>query len=230
MDKDLIRIIIFAIGLLVIIGMIAWSYIKHEKLKQNYDDYNDLSTGQEDSELGYLEDDIQGNGLEEENAYSEGSNAVDADDAEQTPRSDNSNVQVAPAIKKTALIQLSIVARSPQGFNGAELFNVLDDAGLEYGNLQIFERLDARRLVDFGVASMVKPGIFPSVNLAAFHSPGIVFFMQPSKVDNPLLVFDDFIRTFEFVASRLGGEMWDQHREPLTEETVAQLRHSLSSH
>ena len=35
MDKDLIRIIIFAIGLLVIVGMIVWSYLKHEKSKHN---------------------------------------------------------------------------------------------------------------------------------------------------------------------------------------------------
>ena len=222
MDKDLIRIIIFAIGLLVIIGMIAWSYIQHEKLKRGDADFDGLSPDSEQghSELGHTPEGDEYQDLVEE-------------PLQHTPHYDESEIadtcSPPPAMKKLSIIQFSIVANHEEGFNGAELFDVLDDVGLEYGNLQIFERLDARRLVDFGVASMVKPGIFPSTNLAAFHSPGIVFFMQPSKLDNPIAVFDDFIRTFKFVSSQLGGEMRDHNRELLTEETIAQIRHSLSS-
>lgn len=232
MDKDLIRIMIFAIGLLVIIGMIAWSYIKHEKFKQNYDDYDD-SSERENSELGgYNEDDYE-TGLEEISSYDEYTEVPEEyanplqPEANRNLNSDSS--EAAPVMKKPAIIQFSIVANREEGFNGTELFDVLDDVGLEYGNLQIFERLDARRLVDFGVASMVKPGIFPSINLAAFHTPGIVFFMQPGKLDNPVAVFDDFVRTFQYVATQLGGKMWDHQREPLTEETIAQIRDSLST-
>lgn len=227
MDKDLFRIIIFAIGLAVILGMIAWSYIQHERLKQSDSDFDDLSPDsdqEQHSELGYNEADYEVHELDEEiSAYNQNHSTPDPyqDPIDSSP--------AAPAIKKLSIIQFSIVADREEGFNGTELFEVLDDAGLEYGNLQIFERLDARRLVDYGVASMVKPGIFPSTNLAAFHSPGIVFFMQPGKLDNSVAVFDDFVRTFKFVASKLGGEMWDHQREPLTEETIAQIRLSLSS-
>lgn len=226
MDKDVIRIIIFAIGLLVIIGMIAWSYIQHEKLKQSGSDFDELSPDSDcqHSELGYNEDDYEIEGLDEDLD----SHHQYADAAEEYQEHNDDPLVTEPVIKKPAIIQFSIVATNDEGFNGTELFDVLDDVGLEYGNLQIFERLDARRLVDFGIASMVKPGIFPSTNLAAFHCPGIVFFMQPSKLDNPVAVFDDFVRTFQFVATQLGGEMWDHHREPLTEETIVQLRHSLS--
>lgn len=226
MDKDLFRIIIFAIGLAVILGMIAWSYLQHEKLKQSNADFDELSpdSEQEHSELGYNEDDYEIHEPDQEiDTYNpnHGVSEKYQDPIDSKP--------AAPVIKKLSIIQFSIVANREEGFNGTELFEVLDDAGLEYGNLQIFERLDARRLVDYGVASMVKPGIFPSTNLAAFHSPGIVFFMQPGKLDNPVAVFDDFIRTFKFVATQLGGEMWDHQREPLTEETITQIRLSLSS-
>jgi cell division protein ZipA len=223
MDKDLFRIIIFAIGLAVIIGMIAWSYLKHEKAKQLYGDYDDNispDSEREHSELGcdeteYDEED------DEDHHPSSGANAADA--------AENATNSAPFSAKKLQIIQFSIVAQDEDGFNGKQLFEVLDDVGLEYGNLQIFERLDARRLVDFGVASMVKPGIFPSTNLAAFSCPGIVFFMQPGKLENPVAVFDDFVRTFKFVASQLDGEMWDHHRELLTEETLAQIRHSLNN-
>lgn len=235
MDKDLIRIIIFAIGLAIIMGMIAWSYLQNEKIKRSYENYNDDDAASEfeNSDLSYnssddeidLEDDDYEAYLDtaEEQIESPKYSAEGA-----THQNTNFNdANVTPTFKKLALIQFSIVSLSDEGFSGRELFDVLDDAGLEYGNLQIFERLDARRLVDFGVASMVKPGIFPSTNLAAFHSPGIVFFMQPAKLDKPVAIFDDFIRTFKFVAQKLNGEMWDHQREILTEETIAKIRYSL---
>ena len=56
--------------------------------------------------------------------------------------------------------------------------------GLEYGSLKIFERLDANRLVDFGVACIVEPGTFPDKDLENFYCPGIVFFMQPEALDD----------------------------------------------
>ena len=224
MDKDLFRIIIFAIGLAVIIGMIAWSYLKHEKAKEDYGDYDNISpdSEREHSELGSDETEYDDE-LDDEDHHS-GSEANAAN-------SETNATGSAPhsSAKKLQIIQFSIVAQDEDGFNGKQLFEVLDDVGLEYGNLQIFERLDARRLVDFGVASMVKPGIFPSTNLAAFYCPGIVFFMQPGKLDNPVVVFVDFVRTFKYVATQLDGEMWDHHRELLTEETLAQIRHSLNN-
>jgi cell division protein ZipA len=233
MDKDLMRILIFASGLLVIIGMIAWSYFKHEKLKRSYENFDDDSQGRENSTLGYNESDYEA-GLDELDGYDEYGDdynphePVHSKNLETEQELAAQAASVAAAIKKPAIIQFSLVSNRDEGFNGTEIFEILDDVGLEYGNLQIFERLDARRLVDYGVANMVKPGIFPSTNLAAFHCPGIVFFMQPGKVDNPVAVFDDFVRTFQYVATQLGGEMRDHHREPLTEETIDQLRRSLS--
>ena len=82
-------------------------------------------------------------------------------------------------------------------------------------------------MVDFGVASMVEPGTFPENDLKQFYSPGLVFFMQPKEVDDPVAVFDDFIETIDFLAAVLGGEKWDDKREPLTEQTVQTFRNKL---
>ena len=254
MDKDVIRIIIFAIGLTVILGMIAWSYIQHEKQKHNASNFDDLLSDDDTQEEQALEaEDVAEEVVSLEEARLEklrleemrrqpkprfekrGQKKVRGKpeprvEKQPEPEPEPYEAAIEPLdFSVPAIIQLSIVAPTEMGFNGVELFEILDDMGLEYGNLQIFERLDARRLVDFGVASMVKPGIFPSVNLAAFYSQGIVFFMQPSKLDNPAAVFEDFIRTFKFVAAQLGGEMWDYNREPLTEETITHLRRAFNS-
>jgi cell division protein ZipA len=236
MDKDVIRIIIFAIGLLMIIGMIGWSYLQHKKREQNDGDGEaDGLSEQVHSELGHNESDYEPDLDDFDQADSADIGAEDAIAPEETcaeqplheeqPATDT--LLQTPPPRRPLIIQFSLVSEREDGFSGTEIFEVLDDVGLEYGNLQIFERLDARRLVDFGVANMVKPGIFPSTNLAAFHCPGLVFFMQPGKLDNPVAVFDDFVRTFHYVAEQLGGEKCDHRREPLTDETIEQLRQSL---
>jgi len=231
MDKDLIRIMIFAIGLLVILGMIAWSYLQHEKFRQNLDDYSHIN---EEDGLAEEDDEFGLNSLNDQEAENTYYNQK-TDQVEQAEKSTEPVIeekipaQASVAPKKPAVVQFSIMAKTDQGFNGVDLFEALDDVGLEYGNLQIFERLDARRLVDFGVASVVKPGIFPSTNLAAFNCPGIVFFMQPGKVDNPAAVFNDFLRTFNFVALKLDGLMLNQERELLSEEDINQIRQSLET-
>ncbi|MEY4768194.1 MAG: hypothetical protein RL637_833 [Pseudomonadota bacterium] len=222
MDRDLIRIVIFTVGLLIIIVMVAWSYLQHEKTRQALSGYDDpMSTN--DTRNAYDEDeDFDITPIRTEDGYIESRSELLRNSSPPPPKTNQTHF-----LKKNAIIQFSIVAPNLSGFNGVDLFRVLSDAGLEYGNLQIFERLDARRLVDFGVASMVKPGIFPSTNLAAFSCPGIVFFMQPSKVDNPLQVFDNFVEIFTFVAHELGGQMRNQYREPLTNETITEIRESL---
>jgi len=230
MDKDLIRIMIFAIGLLVVLGMVAWSYLQHEKFRQDLDDYGD----DVDDDVALDEEDEFGlNALNEqttENDYYQSHDKPVQPTFEEPTLEAEAQVQYAESAvtaKKPSLVQFSIMARTKPGFNGVELFEILHDVGLEYGSLQIFERLDAGRLVDFGVASMVKPGTFPSTQLAAFYCPGIVFFMQPDKVDNPVAVFDDFVRTFNFVALRLEGQMLNQNRELLTDEDIDTIRQAL---
>ncbi|NOQ35789.1 MAG: cell division protein, partial [Methylococcaceae bacterium] len=71
------------------------------------------------------------------------------------------------------------------------------------------------------------PGVFPQENLSDFHCPGLSFFMQPKKITNRVEVFEDFVRTLNFVALKLGGKMLDDKREPLTNETIQQIRQTL---
>ncbi|MDD2801503.1 MAG: cell division protein ZipA C-terminal FtsZ-binding domain-containing protein, partial [Methylococcales bacterium] len=96
-----------------------------------------------------------------------------------------------------------------------------------YGSLKIFERLDANRLVDFGVACMVEPGTFPDYDLEDFYCPGIVFFMQPEALDDAQAVFDDYVETIKLLAEQLDGVILDHRRQPLTDATVEAIRQSL---
>lgn len=214
MDKDTLRIIIILIGLLVVVGMIAWNFLRHQRAEREFEDYD-----------GALS--------ENDSAASRGND--DFDVIPITPKK-NDNIAKKPldpisvdaAVSEMPnLIQFSIVAETEAGFNGEDIFEALNDVGLEYGSLQIFERLDSNRLVDFAVANMVNPGIFPQDNLADFSCPGLSFFMQPKKITNRIEAFEDFVRTLNFVALKLGGQMQDNHRQPLTDETIQAIRETL---
>jgi cell division protein ZipA len=233
MDKELLRVVIILIGMLVMIGMLLWHFFKSLRERREADYLDDSSYDGGVGEFDVDEDDefdafpldavVDGDALLDDDAIK----PTPKEPIAQTPRRDVAKPS-APRYEVPALIEFSIVARADQGFNGEELFDAFERVGLKYGSVKVFERIDKNRLVDFAVASMVDPGTFPDTDLDDFYCPGIVFFMQPREVDNPLAVFDDFIETIDVLAEELDGVVWDNQRQPLTAETIAQFRKMLA--
>jgi cell division protein ZipA len=237
MDKELLRIVIIATGLIIITGMLAWAYVKNTKYRRSLDDIEDETPpragrrhqspgiGDEDF-LGVL-DDYDDEALEIEPTASVSKpghyQESDIDDL----MDDEDYAEPEPRFAAPSIIQFSVVANLDGGFNGLDLAQTFDIAGLEYGNLKIYERLDSKRLVDFGVASMMPPGTFPEDDLEAFYTPGIIFFMQPGELEDAASVFDDFVQTAVFAAEELDGTVLDHEHKPLSERTVELIRRSL---
>ncbi len=229
MDKELLRVVIILIGMLVMLGMLIWHFFKSLRERREVDDYLD------DAEYDFPgEEDFEVDEDEDERALFPVDSVDDDDDVLFNDKPHHETIKTpepkaAPA-KPTlpALIEFSIVARADAGFNGEDLFDAFERAGLVYGSVKVFERVDSNRLVDFAVASMIEPGTFPDSGLAEFYCPGIVFYMQPREVDNPLAVFDDFMETVDTLAVELDGVVWDNQRQPLTAETIAQFRQMLT--
>lgn len=131
---------------------------------------------------------------------------------------------VAPSI-----IQFNIAAKKGQNFNGKDLVDAFALKDLKYGSMNVFERLDENKKVHYAVANMVEPGTFPDANFEQYHCPGIVFFLQPMQLDNPLSVFDELITTIDFLSARLDGIVLDHDRQPLTQQVMQQLRISIAN-
>ncbi len=229
MDKELLRVVIIMMGMLVMIGMLLWNFFKSLRERREADAYFDdteYARGNdafdvEDDEMDIfpLEDMVDGDALLDDRAI------------KPSPKQESVNKQSKPPARSElpALIQFSIVARADEGFNGEDLYEAFERVGLRYGSVKVFERIDKNRLVDFAVASMIDPGTFPDSRMDEFYCPGIVFFMQPRELENPLAVFDDFIETIDTLAVELDGVAWDNQRQPLTAETIAQFRQLLAS-
>jgi cell division protein ZipA len=224
MDKELLRIVIIATGLMIIMGMLTWSYLKNKKSQEGLDFYDDeVFRSPPDKSLNIDDDgDFE---IDIETSEAVDHHFSDQDDAVFEPEEDD--IEPPPRVSVPAIIQFRLIAKADEGFNGIDLINAFEIVGLEYGSLKIYERLDANRLVDFGVACMVEPGTFPNSDLDSFYCPGLVFFMQPGALDDAQAVFDDYIDTIQLLAIELDGIVLDHHRQALTDATIQSLRQSL---
>ncbi|MEQ1637217.1 MAG: cell division protein ZipA C-terminal FtsZ-binding domain-containing protein [Methylococcales bacterium] len=258
MDKELLRIVIIATGLMIIMGMLLWGYFKSQRSEENSNFFRDVrntvksklanKTTETDTEADYpkfrYESSLEGDFDDfEDELKAAAKPAVDStqqarsvEDAKPKPtQAQPSGVgkklegtdKAAAKQHLPRLIQFSIVAKTEQGFNGADLDSFFNAVGLQYGSVKIYERLDMERRVDFCVASMINPGTFPDTNLEAFFTPGITFFMQPQELPEPVIVFDDLMRTINLLAMELDGDVWDATRNLLTESALKTIRKSL---
>lgn len=245
MDKELLRIVIIATGLIIITGMLAWAFVKSKKYRDSLeDDFEDETPPKSGvaPRKAIDDEDFPGTLEEEDDRMAVASTAVSSGktgryhepeteepDAEANPEAEDSEDydEPEPRFPAPSIIQFSVIANQDEGFNGLDLAHAFDLAGLEYGNLKIYERLDSKRLVDFGVASMQPPGTFPEHDLEDFYCPGIIFFMQPGELEDAVPVFDDFVQTAVFMAAELDGTVLDHEHRPLSEKTVEFIRRSL---
>jgi cell division protein ZipA len=235
MDKEILRIVIIATGLIIVVAMLTWGYLKDKKSHHaldfdEADDESPLEPTTLDKSIAVSDDDYGDEGEDEYIAPIGSALAAPADNYYSVDEDDEEEEEYAsapPRVATPSIIQFCLVSKAAEGFNGLDLMRGFRIAGLKYGSLKIFERLDNNQLVDFGVACMVEPGTFPSNNLDTFFCPGIVFFMQPDALDDAAAVFDDYVETIRMLAIELDGDIWDHQRKPLTDTTVRAIRQSL---
>ena len=133
---------------------------------------------------------------------------------EKTPRESRQ----APADSGSQeLLVINLFARGEEQFTGTELVAAMRAQGLNYGEMDIFHRLDpATREVQFSVASVVEPGYFNLAALAELLSPGLVFFLQLAGLSHPAEVVEDMLRVSRAIAEELGAVLKDENMNELT--------------
>ncbi len=231
MDKELLRLVIVAIGGLVVLGMVLWHLFRNRKKKRR----DKLSFYNRSDNLDNIDPSLVIH-TENDDFDIVPLGSVFDDELDDNPAQNTSTethlseeTETVSDIEIPQIIQFSLVAVADEGFRGVDLQAALERVGLVYGSMQVYERLDELKRVDFAVASMVEPGIFPVGEMQNFMAPGIVFFMQPYEMDDPCAVFDDLIQTMNELADDLDGVMWDHNRQPLTIETIDQFRAGLTA-
>ena len=129
------------------------------------------------------------------------------------------------------IIQINLRARS-QPFAGAAIEKAMRDTGLSLGDMSIYQRLasDGSGQVQFNVASMVEPGVFPRQDVESFATPGLILFTQLPGPGDSMAIFSDMLFTAERLAAMLDGELQDETHSALSKQTIEHLRGKIMEH
>lgn len=220
MDKDLLRIVIIAVGAVIVLGMVICNIFSKGPGRKKNDSYADHDRLENiDPSLVVNAESNKANIADIETGVSYEPNILN--------KEQQSEVRPEKEQSLPILLQLSIVAKSASGFTGIQLLEALENAGLIYGSVQVFEKLDDLKQVDYAVASMVDPGIFPGDNWASYVCHGITFFMQPRELGEAAQVFDEMLATIKELSLTLNGDVVDQNQQHLTEEGLQRIKASL---
>ena len=131
------------------------------------------------------------------------------------------------AASPDAVFSVFVIAPTSVPFRGPILLGALAAAKLEFGDMQIYhrvEQVDGRERVLFSAANIREPGTFDLSAMDEFTTEGLALFMQvPSAVDAGR-AFDAMVESARILADMLDGHVCDAQRSALTQQTIRHMR------
>ena len=125
------------------------------------------------------------------------------------------------------VIVINIFAPEGQAFSGMELLQLILNCGMRYGEMDIFHRHEDgfdRGRVQFSMANAIEPGTFDLETMGENDCPGVSFFMGLPGPKNSMKAFDFMLETAQTLVRNLGGELRDERRSPMSDQTIAHCR------
>lgn len=122
------------------------------------------------------------------------------------------------AASSTEILVINIEAQAP--IAGNDLVNAVTDAGLRFGDMEIFhhyglgDRGDGEPL--FSLANLYEPGTFDIQRMDLFSTRGVTMFLQlPVRGVDGEVACELFVSTAERIAGRLGCRLYNQSHQEL---------------
>lgn len=149
--------------------------------------------------------------------------------AEVEPPAAASDIEAVVDDRSSKIIAIRLLPKSQEGFPGEDLVRGLREAGLRFGEFDIFHRQDARpgAQTSFSVASLVEPGSFDLTNLQEVNYPGISLFIVLPGPGDPLRAFDEMLSTARTLAQSMDGDLFDESGSTLSVQRERYMREEL---
>ncbi|MEN1727816.1 MAG: cell division protein ZipA [Pseudomonadota bacterium] len=126
------------------------------------------------------------------------------------------------------IITLYVQRRAGRRINGSELLDAAINAGMEFGEMNIFHRLhEGATEPVFSMANLTAPGNFDPSNWNIFDTSGVTFFLTLPAPVSALDAWDAMFATARRMGELLEAEVLDDARCLVTRQRIAQLREAM---
>lgn len=246
MEPDLLRLILLALGAILVVAIYMWDRYKRirwraAQLKQSqqrkqpvFDQDSDLSG---ENEIFIEEDEPQPEPLQ----LSEYDTVLDPNqepdgvlDLNFHTFPENDYVHADPALEADLpklVLQINLQSRGA-AFHGEQIAKAVKEVGLYYGDMDIYHRYTEGDTgsVLFSLASMIEPGTFPIDKMGEFRTRGLTLFSQLPGVQDGMAIYSDMLFTAERLASILDGKLQDDSHSVLSKQTIEHTRDAILEH
>lgn len=115
-------------------------------------------------------------------------------------------------------------------FDGQALLEALVEQGMQFGEMDIFHRLDDDGQPMFSLVNAVEPGTFDIADMAVTATPAVSLFLRAHEVAEPLAAYNEMVEVARALADELGGEVKDSSRSVLTPQTIEHCREEIRAY
>lgn len=129
----------------------------------------------------------------------------------------------------TLLIVLNIMSPKGHVFAGEGIHAVMTSAGLTHGDHQIYHYMEDG-LAMFSIANAIEPGFFDLSELKNISTPGLAVFMQLPGPVECRQALESLLEISKRLADALSGELCDENRSVLTQQTISHLKDKVESY
>lgn len=125
------------------------------------------------------------------------------------------------------VLVITVVGKDRQTLPGERLRRVVEACGMEYGDMSIFHRFEGEGIpssLQFSMANAVNPGTFDLSTMGELETPAVSFFMSMREPRDPMSAYECMLATAETVAKNLNGDLLDEDRSVMREQTKEHYR------
>ncbi len=141
--------------------------------------------------------------------------------------------QIAPAGEQL-FVPVTIIARHGRQFTGESIKSTVEECGfyLDRSGVYYFDVKDQQGYQQklLGLANIVEPGTFDDENMNTFESPGLVLYLHLPAPIEARDAFSILIEKGRALSSLLFGDMCDETRSILTNQTISHLKEKVEAY
>ena len=128
------------------------------------------------------------------------------------------------------IVSLYVAARAGSVLRGEDVVVAAEKTGMVFGHMSVFHRLlegHPERGPVFSMASIIKPGSFDMATIRELETPAIAFFLTLPAPVPALDAWEKMLPTVQRMAELLDGVVLDEGRNALGRQRIAHIRDEL---